>query len=241
MKLTRRQEEFIRKLLDLYREAEGPIHYSELAERLGVNRFTAYDMLRLLEEKGLATSEYQLAKDKSGPGRASVVFLPTPQAHQMMSALTGESGGLDWEAVKDRILGNIRSGQVKDADPELAEEMFARFPPDNVGMDSALSYCMEVMTIIALHLSRSARRQLLVEYFPEILPGKTQTNLCSLSLLGGFTLGVLANEQGDGNWNYELFQHVKQYQQLVADMDSRQRSKLVTSLKEIFSPLILAE
>lgn len=51
MKITRRQEDFIRKLLDLYRESEGPIHYSELAERLGVNRFTAYDMLRLLEEK----------------------------------------------------------------------------------------------------------------------------------------------------------------------------------------------
>ena len=46
MKLTRRQEEFIRKLMDLYWEKRGPIHYSVLAERLGVSPFTAYDMLR---------------------------------------------------------------------------------------------------------------------------------------------------------------------------------------------------
>ena len=64
MKLTRRQETFIHRLLDLYRELDGPIHYSLLAERVGVSPFTAYDMLRLLEEKGLVTSEYRLDSDK---------------------------------------------------------------------------------------------------------------------------------------------------------------------------------
>ena len=64
LKLTRRQEDFINNLLDLYREMEGPIHYSVLAERLGVSPFTAYDMLRLLEEKGLVSSEYYLPSDK---------------------------------------------------------------------------------------------------------------------------------------------------------------------------------
>ena len=76
MKLTRRQEEFIESLIDLNREVEGPIHYSVLAERLGVSPFTAYDMLRLLEEKGLVRSEYHLAAGKSGPGRAERLFCP---------------------------------------------------------------------------------------------------------------------------------------------------------------------
>ena len=70
MKLTRRQEEFINKLLELHQEYEGPIHYSLLADRLGVSPFTAYDMLCVLEDKGVVTSEFQLASDKSGPGRA---------------------------------------------------------------------------------------------------------------------------------------------------------------------------
>ena len=53
MKLTRRQEEFIKNLVDLNQEFNGPIHYSVLAERLGVSPFTAYDMLCMLEEKGV--------------------------------------------------------------------------------------------------------------------------------------------------------------------------------------------
>ena len=80
MKLTRRQETFIRNLMDLSRELQGPIHYSMLAERTGVSRITAYDMLRLLEEKGFVRSDYQLAEGKSGPGRSEIVFWPTEQA-----------------------------------------------------------------------------------------------------------------------------------------------------------------
>jgi Mn-dependent DtxR family transcriptional regulator len=74
MKLTRRQEEFVTNLVDLNNEFNGPIHYSLLAERLGVSPFTAYDMLNVLEEKGAVISEYQLAAGKSGPGRAERLF-----------------------------------------------------------------------------------------------------------------------------------------------------------------------
>jgi DNA-binding IscR family transcriptional regulator len=73
MKLTRRQEDVIRKMLDLHDLHQAPIHYKTLADHLGVSPFTAYDMLRLLEEKGLVTSEYQLASDKSGPGRGAAL------------------------------------------------------------------------------------------------------------------------------------------------------------------------
>jgi len=39
---------------------------------------TAYDMLRLLEERGLVTSEYVLPEQ--GPGRSMIVFRPTAKA-----------------------------------------------------------------------------------------------------------------------------------------------------------------
>ncbi len=52
MELTRHQEDFIHKLLDFYCELHEPFHYSQLAERLGISPFIAYDMLRLFEKKG---------------------------------------------------------------------------------------------------------------------------------------------------------------------------------------------
>jgi len=233
MKLTPRQEDFIRNLMDLYREVQGPTHYSVLAERLNVSRFTAYDMLRLLEEKGLVTSDYQLAADKSGPGRSQVVFMPTARAHRVMAQLAGEVGGEDWEAVKERALEKIYSGEGPNR--EWAEEILARVPSEG---PEALRYCIEVMTIIALRLRRRAGRRLLLEYLPKILPTADAASRANLSLLAGFGLGVLADETaGDREWHQQLFEHVKRYHELVAEMDPKLCRRLALSLKEVFAPL----
>ncbi len=66
MTLTNRQIVFLNKLLDVYKEMEGPVHYSIVAGRLGLNNSTAYDMLRLLEQKGMVGSVYGTPKENSG-------------------------------------------------------------------------------------------------------------------------------------------------------------------------------
>jgi Mn-dependent DtxR family transcriptional regulator len=58
LKLTPRQQAFLDKLFELYREFKQPVHYSIVADKLGVNKFSAYDMLKVLEEKGVAASDY---------------------------------------------------------------------------------------------------------------------------------------------------------------------------------------
>lgn len=235
MKLTRRQETFIRNLLDLYHQVQGPIHYSELAERLNVNRFTAYDMLRLLEEKGYVSSEYKLGDDKSGPGRSTVVFTPTARAHHIMAVLTGESDNLDWEAAKDRALSKLRNGLFEDQ--ELSHEVFAHIPPDVHDGDEAISYCFELMTIIALNLSKSSRRQIISDYYPQILPVDCRNSAAGLCSLAGFALGVLASEEDDNDWYGELFPHVNRYQELVIGMDDKRCSYLAEGLRQVFEPI----
>ena len=56
MKLTGRQRQFVAKFIDLYQQANRPLHYVTVAQQLDVSPMTAYDMLRLLEEKGLVAS-----------------------------------------------------------------------------------------------------------------------------------------------------------------------------------------
>ena len=59
MELTGRQHAFLSRLIDLYRAAQHALHYSTVAEHLGVSPMTAYDMLRLLDRAGgLCVSEY---------------------------------------------------------------------------------------------------------------------------------------------------------------------------------------
>jgi DNA-binding PadR family transcriptional regulator len=233
MRLTNRQEDFIGKLIELYRELQGPIHYSSVANRLGVSEITAYDMLRLLEEKGLVSSQYELANEKSGPGRSKILFLPTPRAHRLMEDLAGSDMDAGWEAIKDRVLNRIKEGDQEGE--ELAREVLARMPPEGLG---ALRNCVEIMTIVALRLRKAAGRKLLLDYVQKILPDPDSASRANLSLLGGFAMGLLAQENHDDpGWGFELLEHVRRFQAHIVEMEPKDRHQLATNLLKVFEPL----
>jgi DNA-binding Lrp family transcriptional regulator len=233
MKLTQRQNDFIGKLLELYQESATPIHYSEIANRLGVSDITAYDMLRLLEEKGLVSSHYELPAKKAGPGRSKITFLPTPRAHHLMGDLVDEALREGWESIKERLLAKFAESDLEAE--ELAQEVLARIPPE--GRDP-LHYCVEIMTIIALRLRSSSGRSLLLEFLPDILPSSAEANRVNLNLLGGFAMGILAHENRDDPvWGQELLEHVKHYQTYVIEMNTKEHKNLATHLQEVFDSL----
>lgn len=233
MRLTQRQEDFIGKLIELYRELPGPIHYSSVANKLGVSDITAYDMMRLLEEKGLVSSQYELANEKSGPGRSKIMFVPTPRAHRLMEDLAGSDMGAGWDAIKDRVLERIRGGGLEDR--ELTQEVLARMPPEGMGAQRS---CIEIMTVIALRLRRTAGRKLLLDYLEKILPNADKANRANLSLLGGFAMGILAQENTDDpEWGFEILEHVRHFQSYVVEMEPKDRHQLAINLLEVFEPL----
>jgi DNA-binding Lrp family transcriptional regulator len=231
MKLTRRQQTFINRFLDLYRELNGPIHYSLLAERVGVSPFTAYDMLRLLEEKGYVTSEYRIGSEKPSVGRSAVVFIPTEVASRRIEELANGTDLGDWDSTKSRILARIRTGEFQDG--ILAEEMLARVPPD---APETLRYCFEVMMVLILRLGRGTGRHILIERLPQFLKPKGTISRSGLLLLGGFVLGLLANENAiDLDWDQSIIKQVERYQALVMEMEPRLYRSLGDGIKDMFA------
>jgi|GEM_PF-4300388 len=86
-KLTYRQRQFLKQFIDYHTKYGQYIHYVTFAENLGLGKSSVYEMLRLLESKGLVSSDYQFNSDirQRGPGRPTVVFKPTPLASQILS------------------------------------------------------------------------------------------------------------------------------------------------------------
>jgi DNA-binding PadR family transcriptional regulator len=177
--LTRRQRQFLSEFLDLYNKGREPLHYTVLAEQLGVGKISAYEMLRLLEDHGLVEAEYQLPPNLRGPGRASVVFRPTPLAARELARLAGgDVNRQEWEAAKEHILKQLEAGKAKDYDA-LLRELLARTPDQR----SLVIYAAEMITAIILGLESvkdTAEAQGLRERLRQI--GK----------IGEFGLGVLA-------------------------------------------------
>ena len=184
MELTFRQKTFLSKLLDLYHEMREPVHYGLVAERLGLSGSTAYDMLRLLEQKGMVGSEYATPKPTSGPGRSSILFFPTAEAVDLFSRLAGESQEQEeWEEVKAHILLSLRQGKASDYQG-LLRELLVKIPEAH----SPLARCAEVIT--ALLLSLRETRHTFGRRSPVSMLLETRVSKLGMSILAGLVLGL---------------------------------------------------
>jgi len=235
MKLTRRQEEFVNKLIDLTTELQRPIHYSTLAEGLGVSPCTAYDMLCVLEEKGIVASEYQLAEGKSGPGRAERLFCPVISLDDKWDEIQEKFNGTDLSeaGLKEFIIDRIQQGEIPQLD--VALDLLARIPPEGPG---PLDYCLGVITVIALHLHEQQSPNTLITYLPQILPEGELDYQTHLTLFGGFAYGLMAqNGIDDQNWSQKLLEHILYYQELVQQMTAAEGVQLAQAIGALFVPL----
>jgi len=234
LQLTRRQEEFIHGLLDLYSELRGPIHYSTLAQRVNVSPFTAYDMLRLLEERGYVRSEYYLKENKRHPGRSTIVFVPTKKAQRVLAEISDGIPEGDWHRIQEVLLERVRSGRVQDHD--LVEEVLARVPHSE---STVVRYCTEVATVLVLRVWRSGRLPKVRSYLEGLVSGNVAATRERLLLLIGFSVGVIAGQAGDDPSRVEeVSNHAQCYLSYVNDMDDDTWRELAMNLQGVLSPLL---
>jgi len=232
IKLTPRQRAFLTKLRDLYRERRGPVHYSTVAERLGVSKFSAYDMLRVLERKGVAGSEYLLAGERSGPGRSQVVFYP--KNADVWEDQASESDE-DWLKFKQRLLNELKEACGVDYREKLAD-FLVRLP----GLRAPLEYCAE--TIAALILNLNLIRGKVSERNPlRALSSLLTAGEAGLGALAGLSLGSTLVAVGESSLTDRLLALVRRYQDNLSQLSEENKQRLADFLKEALAVFQRAE
>ncbi len=227
-RLTGRQQEFLSKLLDLYRHSGEPIHYSTLAKRVGVGKVTAYEMLRLLEDRELVKAEYQRPEDPGGPGRSTVVFRPTPLAARTLADLAGGDWvEEEWEQVKIRILEQLRVGKVSGYET-LLNELLARLSDQR----SPIIYLTEMVTAIVLSLNLlkdvAEANGLLVILRNIGLPGEI-----GLSALSGLSAGLSLVERVNRRMASVFLAQANKYQSILSELTAENRRRLAEFTREV--------
>lgn len=240
-RLTARQRAFLDKLLELYREHRGPVHYSDVAERLGVNRFSAYDMLKVLEKKGFASSSYTLrstapatAGGHAGPGRSMIVFAPTVAATTTFGDETEESTlGEDWQKVREFVLSKL--AQARDASPRAAlSELLARLSDTH----APLNYCTEMVGALLLNMQRVKARANGLSPF-RVLDRLRTGDSTGLETLAGLSMGLSLADGDESNrtLTQRLLEHVNGYQVNLSKLSEEGRKALVRFLEEALEAL----
>jgi DNA-binding PadR family transcriptional regulator len=228
MKLTPRQQAFLDKLFDLYREFNGPVHYSVVAERLGVNKFSAYDMLKLLEKKGVAASSYVLGEGHAGPGRSMVVFYPTHKAARFLTQLRHEILGSDeWHQAKEKLLQRLYETQESNY-AEAVREILARLPD----VKTPLMYCTEMIGVLLLNLAYASKQG--GDLIPRhVLTSLTARDEVGLGTLAGFSLGsLISNQAGDSTLVSRLISHTTKFQAYLGELSEESINRLTAFLQD---------
>ena len=191
VKLSRRQNEVLSKLLDLYHESGEPIHYTTLAKHLGVSKISAYEMLRLLEDHGMVEVEHQLPHEPTSPGRPSVVFRPSLAAIRRLRTLSGNDlrSPEDWEQVKVRILQQIQNYQDKDQ-IALLEELLEHISDRSLTMTNLAN----IATAIMVNL-KSLDQRAEVANVKQALSNKELPVVASLSALIGLGINLALSKR----------------------------------------------
>jgi hypothetical protein len=147
-KLTYRQQQFLRKFVEMYRSLGEPVHYITVAEQMGVGNVTSYEMLRLLEERGYLQAEYHPNPDQHGPGRSVVLFYPTVTGERLVENLPlPNANDEDWDVTRNQLLGELES--IK---PEAYEGWMSNLLSHITDDGSPLTYAAELVTTIVLTL-----------------------------------------------------------------------------------------
>ncbi len=228
MKLSPRQREFLIRLLDLYREAEGPVHYTDVARALEVNPVTAYEMLRLLEDKGLVRSETVRPQDHKG--RSIVVFAPMEKAVNLLAELTGDVTSVqDWEEAKASILQALE----EDSDYEgLLNTLLLRLPERR----SPLLFAADMVTAIVLVFYELRDKAAAKKIFSNLRlfgpPG-----WAVLYSLAGFSLALSLVEKANRSATSSLLSYAQQFREHLDNLTQGEKARLSDFVYEVLRAL----
>jgi len=225
VKLTRRQREFLSKFVDLYREFQKPLHYTQVARRLGIGNVTAYEMLRLLEERGLVTREYVIT---GKPGRSSVLFYPSREAFILLrQTLLDTPIGREWEEARAQIIRTLK--EARERDFEGVMEQLLRHLPERT---SPLLFMADLITAVMLILHRLRKMAVEQDFFKQLrnlgLPGEK-----GLNALAGLMFGLAMAERFNWSLSQALLRYSVKFQSYLAGMNKEAKEALAEFTGEI--------
>jgi len=226
--LTRRQKQFLSKFLDIYQEFEEPIHYVGLAKRLDIGKITAYEMLRLLEKRGLVEAEYHLPPGNRGPGRSEVFFRPTKKATRLFDRLSGSTADIEeWEIVKQRILKELQDGKAAGYET-LLKNLLVRIPEQR----SPLIFMTEMVTTIILALTpfkKAAEEKGFLDRLSRIgLPGEI-----GLIALAGIGEALFLVEDVNLKLSTFLLEQSGKYQEMLTQLSEEKKKQLTDFTRNV--------
>mgnify|MGYP001112394802 CR=1 FL=1 len=236
MGITKRQKEFLQSLIDLYQDKGSPIHYSEVAQKMRVSKWTAYDMLQLLRRKGFLEVEYLIPESDNYKweklGRSTITFFPTKKGYTV-SALPKKT-----LPVKIAELNELKKEITQKFDGLKGKLNIRELLKEVLQTKSPLVFCACVLFILILLVKKITEGVAQIQIINQIMP--LNTNLyaeLALTVFVGMCLGIIAKYSSkihiSGNNNLDEYMgYIQTYDEYISQMDKEEQKSLLSFLKD---------
>ncbi len=227
-RITRRQREFLSTLIELHDASDQGVHYSAVAEQLEVGKVTAYEMLRLLEERGFVEAEYQRPSSQRGPGRLPVVFIPTSHAYAILHGVGRSDRTLqEWQSTTDRILKTLREYKARNYEP-----LFEEFVENLHDHRSRLAYLAEMVTAIVLGLD-TVKEDFEQRGVRGIMESIGMPGEAGLRAIAGLAAGLSLFDELNDRMTGALLAQAARYQDALSEIGAEGRRRLAEFTQEV--------
>jgi DNA-binding PadR family transcriptional regulator len=217
MAMSQRRLQFLNQLMGMYKKQHMPVHYEALAKEVGVSKWTAYDMLKAIEQSGYVTRSYEVNPNETG--RSQVVFAPTEKAAELLGQ--PRSNDVDpekWEeslqSLRELLHNRWKHANVQDLLKILMDEMPQK--------RSNLEFCGSILGIFIIYLKKAGGK---AEEIITRLIRKTATPGTSLLMLVGTVLGTVIQTMSD-EISGEIAELVGSYVKLIEDLSQNEQQLL---------------
>ncbi len=226
MRITRRRMDFLQKIKQLYEATNLPVHYARVAELLGVSKWSAYEMLKTLEKEGFLASQYEVNQGEKFPGRAMVLFVPTPLADAVLSgkALEEKVSIKEWRQVNERLLSLYE--ELKKANPkELAEQLLAELP----GLESPLIFSASMIALLIVLLQTLGEKS--IGLLKNVVKNAVKEET-GLAIFAGAALGSMMKTATQFTMLSQIVSYMSKFQVKLAELNQSEQALLMDFLEE---------
>lgn len=213
--LTRRQAEMLAQLVRLYTHEQRPVHYLDLAPRMGVRRTSAYEMVQTLEKGGWVQTVRFKPEDARGPGRSMLYVVPTPKAIQYaehQGRRPTDPPDKEWQELNELILGQVATEPSAETTnyQDLLEKLVEGLPKT----ESAVAFVAKTSAALLVAL-RTRLQEDEPKHYGQVLRKQDTSSPSGLCAMLGIALGGLVGKEGGRSLGEALAPYMRELEALV--------------------------
>ncbi|MDQ0859090.1 LexA family transcriptional regulator [Bacillus sp. V2I10] len=219
MSITKRRKQFLEEIVKIYQDTLLPVHYETIANAIGVSKWTAYDVMQVLEKEGYLERTYK--KNSNDTGRSIVVFSPTQEVIKLFTDVNKQiSTTEEVREIKGRVIDFIVALENKSY-TESVNQMLLKM--------EKVEFCYYFLGILVFHLNQLGKETRSLIKFVITISNKPYVQL---SVFVGLVVGMTTLNSRD-ELGLNIFEISHQFFDYLDELNSNDLNRLIDFLKEI--------